>query len=118
MVSRDGLNSHSRKILNRGLSGRVKVSEFDAHSNPLQTVPHDSNGAVEFAIRAESQPQLDLLSGWRRILSLNKNTNRADIRPPSCDFFVALFEVNVVDQFDPFIPTGVGRSHEESQSES
>src|SRR5207249_489181 len=77
----------------------------------LQTVPHDPNCAIEFAIGRKAQPQLNLLSSWQWILSLNKNANRADICPPRRDLLVALFEVNVVDQIDPFIPTTVGRTH-------
>jgi len=55
----------------------VKVSNLDAHSNPLQNLPYDPNCPVEFAIgrKPQPQPQLNLLSGWRRILSLNKNAN-------------------------------------------
>jgi hypothetical protein len=53
----------------------VKVSKFDTHSNPLQTVPYDANGAVAFAIGRKAQPQLNLLSGWQRILSLDKYAN-------------------------------------------
>ncbi len=51
------------------------MSKLDTHSNPLQTVPHHSNGAVKLAIGTEAKPQFDLLSGWQWILSLNENTD-------------------------------------------
>jgi len=95
----------------------MKVRKLDTHSDPLQTMPDHSNGTIELAIGTEAQPQFDLLSGWRGILSLNENTNRTDIRPAGSDLFVALFEVNVIDQFDPFMPTAVGRNHEVPQGE-
>jgi hypothetical protein len=95
----------------------VKVGKLDAHSNPLQTVLYDPNRAVEFVIGPKAQPQLYLLPGQQRILSLNKDANRADIRPAGRDLLTAPFEVDIVDQFDPLTSTstGVGRTHDVPQ---
>src|SRR5262245_31630964 len=45
-----GLDLHRCKVLDRILGQRVKMSELDAHSNPLQAVSHDSDCAIELTV--------------------------------------------------------------------
>jgi len=88
------------------------MSEFQSHANPLQAVPHYSNGSVTFSAIQKADRQLYLLAYGQGIHGLNKDAAPAYVRRRGPNFGAIHLIDDLVDELTPWVSSDVLRGHD------